>query len=104
MKEHHVMIITIKNHKGKISIEFPESVKLEKSYFTKHLLQSEAILKLTWMRNAVAFPECAGRGTGNELDSGAKFDALFSAGFPKQFSSGVRLESLFSAWRILAFP
>ena len=28
------MIIIIKNHNGKISIEFPESVNLEKSYFT----------------------------------------------------------------------
>ena len=33
LTEHHIMIIIIKNHKEKISIEFPESVNLEKSYF-----------------------------------------------------------------------
>ena len=34
LKEPHIMIIIIKNHKGKISIEFPVSVNSEKSYFT----------------------------------------------------------------------
>ena len=53
------MIIIIKNHKGKISIEFPESVNLEKSYFTKHSLRSEAILKSAWVRNGATSQECA---------------------------------------------
>ena len=33
LKEHPFIIIIIKNHKGKISVEFPESVNLEKLYF-----------------------------------------------------------------------
>ena len=33
LEEHHIIIIIIKNQKGKISIEFPESVNLDKSYF-----------------------------------------------------------------------
>ena len=32
LKEHHIIIIILRNHKGKISIEFPESVNFEKSY------------------------------------------------------------------------
>ena len=32
-KEHHIIIIIIKNHNGKISIEFPGSVSLKKSCF-----------------------------------------------------------------------
>ena len=35
LKEHHIIIIIIKNHKGKFSVEFPESVDSEKSYFTR---------------------------------------------------------------------
>ena len=35
LKEHHYIIIIIKNHNGKISIEFPESVNFERSYFKK---------------------------------------------------------------------
>ena len=38
LKEHPIKIIIIKNHKGKISIEFPESANLEKSYFTNKML------------------------------------------------------------------
>ena len=53
----------------KILIEFPESVNLEKSYFTEHLLGLEAILKSTWMRNGLTSPESAGKGTGKELSS-----------------------------------
>ena len=59
----------IKNHQEKISIEFPESVNLEKSYVTKHSLRSEAILESTWMQNGVASLECACKGTGNEFNS-----------------------------------
>ena len=33
LKEHHIIIIIIKNHKGKISIEFLASANSEKSYF-----------------------------------------------------------------------
>ena len=34
LNEHRIIIITIKNHQGKISVEFQESVNLERSYFT----------------------------------------------------------------------
>ena len=34
LKEHHIMIVIIKNHEGKISVEFPASADLEKSYVT----------------------------------------------------------------------
>ena len=37
LKEHHIVIIIIKNHKEKILIEFPESVNLEVSYFNLEL-------------------------------------------------------------------
>ena len=33
LKEHHIMIIIITNHKGKISIGFSVSANLETSYF-----------------------------------------------------------------------
>ena len=34
LEVHPVIIMIVKNHKGKISIEFPESANLEKSYFS----------------------------------------------------------------------
>ena len=34
LKEHRMIIIIIKNYKGKISIQFPESHNFEKSYLT----------------------------------------------------------------------
>ena len=37
--------------------EFPESVNLEKTYFAKHSLRSEVILKSTWMRDGVCHPQ-----------------------------------------------
>ena len=76
------MIIIIKNHKGKISIEFPESVNIEKSYFTKNSLRSEAILLACGM---VWYPQDVPEkvlGTSSIL-TGAKFYALFSANFCK---------------------
>ena len=63
------MIMIIKNHKGNISVEFPESVNLGKSYFTKHSLWLEAILKSIWLRGGAASPECARKDTENELNS-----------------------------------
>ena len=38
LKEHPIKIIIIKNHRVKISIEFPESANLEKSYFYQKTL------------------------------------------------------------------
>ena len=79
LKGNH-MIIIIKNHKGKSSVEFPESVNLEKSYFTKHSLQSEAILKSNWIQNTI--PECAQKILGmSSILIGAKLNAPFSANF-----------------------
>ena len=43
LKEHHIIIIIIKNHKGKISIEFQESVNLEKSSFKKTAKQEKSV-------------------------------------------------------------
>ena len=40
LKEHPIKIIIIKDHKAKISIEFPESANLEKSYFSIIIHQS----------------------------------------------------------------
>ena len=78
-------------------IEFPESVNFQKSYFTKHSLQSEAILKSVWMRNGVASPECARNGNENELNSDwCKIRCTFSLLIvAKRFSLAVCLESLF---------
>ena len=47
LKEHPFIIIIIKNHKGKISVEFPESVNLENCTFLdfdKHPLEVAATL------------------------------------------------------------
>ena len=91
------MTIRIKNHKRKISVEFPQPVNLEKSYFTKHSLRSEVILKSTWMRNDVTSPECAGKGTANKLSSDWRKIrcTFFPKVFAKRFSLDVRPECIF---------
>ena len=55
LKEHPIIIIVIKNHEGKISIEFPESANLEKSYFNRQRNPFSFYMVTFWVTGLIPF-------------------------------------------------
>ena len=93
LEEQHIIIIIIKNHGGKISVEFQESVNLGKIVLHKTLVTVGSHLEYPQNVSEKAL------GT-SSVQAGAKFDALFLKEFlPNNFRQAFVQSLSFPVWR-----